>query len=392
MQTDIGHLLEVISDLENGDFTVEAEVSDRVTGLVSDTLNRLIENLSHTLQQVSTTAKTAALSSAQVKNYAENVARDVNDQAQGVTQMLSLTETVWQASQQAIANIEETQSILGAVQQSVYQGQTAINEMNDGIEELQSGSDRMVQRIKTLGEFVSLADQFVLEQNQTAAMTQVLALNASLVAAKAAEQRDPDQFQLIAREFESIANQVQQLAQQTNTGLESLQQRTTKINSVVSDVDREIQGLNHLVSNFTQGVSDSSQAFSEVQARTKEVEVSGQAVEQGNKQIAQAAKLTRITLQDVSKQATRTSDRMQQTLASALEMKTIALNLIEKIKVFSLPEKDVATGEATSPSDSSILLELDLAEDEEDITQLHCASVPQASESDTERELAQPNI
>ena len=389
LQTDIGHLLDLISDLEAGDFTVEAEVSDRVTGLVSDTLNRLIENLSQTLEQVSSTAKTAAISSTKVKNYAENVAADVEEQAQGVNQMLSLTETVWQSSQNAIEKIEETQSILGEVKASVNHGQEAINDMNNGIEVLQTGSDRMVQRIKTLGEFVSLADQFVQEQNQTAAMTQVLALNASLVAAKAAEQRDPEQFQLVAREFESIANQVQQLAQQTNTGLESLQQRTTKIHGVVSDVDREVQGLNNLVSNFTQGVSDSSQAFSDVQTKTTEVEISGQAVEEGNMQIAQAAELTRTALQDMSQQADRTTTRMQSTLESSLQMKNIALSLIENIQVFSLPEKKVQAESSSSDHDIDEM-------DDDDITQLDYAPAPnsftQTEESTEERELAQPSV
>ena len=337
LQSDIVNLLDVLADLESGDFTVEADVGDRVTGLVADTLNRLIEQLSRTLSQVAETATITSNSSNDVKTYAEQVASDIIEQAQGVNQMLGLTDTVWESAQEAIAKIEDTQRILGEVKTSVDQGQGAINEMNDGIDVLQTGSDRIVQKIKTLGEFVSLADQFVQEQNQTAAMTQVLALNASLVAAKAAEQRDPEQFQKVAREFESIANQVQQLAQQTNTGLESLHKRTTKIHGVVADVDREVQGLNSLVSNFSQGVSESTQAFSEVQIKTTEVEASGQAVEQGNIRIAEAAENTRTTLQDISTQANRTTERMQSTLHRSMEMKSVAAQLIDSIQIFSLP-------------------------------------------------------
>ena len=343
LQNDIAGLLDILADLEAGDFTVEASVSDRVTGLLADTLNRLIEQLSATLSQVSNTAAITSQSSNEVKIYAEQVALDIEGQAQGVNQMFGLTGTVWESAQEAIARIEETQKILGEVKVSVDQGQSAMHEMNNGIEVLQTGSDRMVQKIKTLGEFVSLADQFVQEQNQTAAMTQVLALNASLVAAKAAEQRDPDEFQKVAREFESIASQVQQLAQQTNTGLESLQKRTTKIHGVVSDVDREVQGLNSLVSNFSQGVSDSTQAFSDVQIKTTEVEASGQAVEEGNIRIVEAAENTRTALQKVSTQANRTTERMQSTLTRSVAMKAVAAQLIKSIEIFSLPtSKDSA--------------------------------------------------
>ena len=292
-----------------------------------------------------------------MKTYAEQVASDVNEQAEGVNQMLGLTETVWQSAQEAISKIEDTQKVLGEVKASVEQGQGAINEMNDGIDVLQTGSDRMVQKIKTLGEFVSLADQFVQEQNQTAAMTQVLALNASLVAAKAAEQRDPEQFQQVAREFESIANQVQQLAQQTNTGLDSLHKRTTKIHGVVSDVDREVQGLNTLVSNFSQGVTESTQAFSDVKTKTIEVEASGQAVEQGNVRIVDAAENTRTALRDISKQAERTTERMQSTLYSSQQMKAIADQLIESIQVFSLPDQKSVSGSAEHKGDVDLAQE-----------------------------------
>jgi methyl-accepting chemotaxis protein PixJ len=360
LQNDIASVLDVLADLESGDFTVAAEVNDRVTGLVADTLNRLIEQLTATLSQVTETATITATSSNDVKLYAEQVASDIDEQTQGVNQMFELTETVWQSAHQAIEKIEDTQKILSEVKVSVNQGQGAINEMNQGIDVLQTGSDRMVQKIKTLGEFVSLADQFVQEQNQTASMTQVLALNASLVAAKAAEQRDPAQFQKVAREFESIANQVQRLAQQTNTGLESLHQRTTKIHGVVSDVDREVQGLNGLVSNFSQGVAKSTQAFSEVQTKTIQVEVSGQAVERGNTRIVQAAENTRTALQDIFTQATRTTERMQSTLSRSIEMRTIASKLIDSVRIFTLPQhqESLMTSEPVAESEVENLTQM----------------------------------
>jgi hypothetical protein len=66
--------------------------------------------------------------------------------------------------------------------------------LEDPLEVLQKGSAQIVQRMKTLGEFVGLAEQFVQDQSQIASLTQVLAINATLVAARAAEQRDPKQF------------------------------------------------------------------------------------------------------------------------------------------------------------------------------------------------------
>ncbi|MCM1984928.1 methyl-accepting chemotaxis protein [Lyngbya confervoides] len=350
LQQDIGHILDVVLDIEAGNLTVEAEVSDRETGLISDTLNRLIENLVRILSQVSETAQATSGSATTVANDATSVAQDIEKQAQDVMAMQGLLEQVWDLAQQSLGQVAQTQETLGDVRAVVEEGQGAIAQMNQGIEVLQVGSDRMVQRIKTLGEFVSLADEFVQEQNQTASLTQVLALNASLVAAKAAEQRNPELFQQVAREFETIANQVRQLAQQTNLGLESLQQRTAHIHGVVSEVDREVQNLNGLVSEFSAGVSQSTHAFTEVQTKASEVEKSGNAVAQGNEKIITATENTRSALQEISERSERATARMASTLKRSLEMKQRSRKLLETVQFFQLPAaSDSETPEALVP-------------------------------------------
>ena len=45
LQVEVGHLLDVMCAVEDGDLTVEAQVTPRVTGLVGDTINRLVERL-----------------------------------------------------------------------------------------------------------------------------------------------------------------------------------------------------------------------------------------------------------------------------------------------------------------------------------------------------------
>jgi methyl-accepting chemotaxis protein PixJ len=61
LQVEVGHILDVVSAVEDGDLTVEAEVSDRATGLVADTLNRLIEQLGQTLTQVFAAAQSGRI-------------------------------------------------------------------------------------------------------------------------------------------------------------------------------------------------------------------------------------------------------------------------------------------------------------------------------------------
>lgn len=232
LQQEVGHLLEVVSAVEDGDLTTRAQVSDRTTGLVADTFNRLLEQLGGVLAQVLATAQQVSADSTALGQLAATVATNGQQQAQEVVQVLNLTEQVEQSAQSSALAVNLTNQSLMNISSAVVQGQVAIDNMTKGINVLKQGTDQIIQRMKALGEFVGLADQFVQDQSQIASLTQVLALNATLVAARAREQRDPRHFLVVAREFEAIAAQVSTLAQQTNDGLGSLQQRTDQISTL----------------------------------------------------------------------------------------------------------------------------------------------------------------
>jgi methyl-accepting chemotaxis protein PixJ len=353
LQVEVGHILDVVSAVEDGDLTVEAEVSDRATGLVADTLNRLIEQLGQTLTQVFTAAQQVSDGSANLEELAKTVAANAEQQAQAVANVLKRTEQVEASAESSVAQVNISNQSLLNVQSTVEAGQSSIETMNQGIGVLQQGTDRIVQRMKTLGEFVGLADQFVQEQNQIASLTQVLALNATLVAARAAEQRDPRQFLVVAREFEAIAAQVSDLAQQTNDGLNGLQQRTSQIHSVVSAIDTEVQGLGSLVSSFTEGVDQSNQVFSSVQTTTSNVVQAGQAVSTSNQEIVKAAQATATAMRDIADLAERTAQLTQTSQSQSEQMEALSKQLLDSIQFFRLP--GIAAPQGLADADSLTL-------------------------------------
>jgi twitching motility protein PilJ len=337
LQQEVGHLLQVVSTVEDGDLTTRADVSDRTTGLVADTFNRLLEQLGEVLSQVLSTAQSVSAGSTALGKLAQTVATNAQEQAQEVTQVQKLTEQVEQSAQSSTLAIDLANKSLLDVRSVVEQGQDAIDTMTQGIDVLQGGTNRIVQQMKALGEFVGLADQFVQDQSQIASLTQVLALNATLVAARASEQRDPRQFLVVAREFEAIASQVSNLAQQTNDGLVSLQQRTDQIHTVVSAVDAEIQNLGGLVSGFTTNVAQSNRVFGDVRMTTGQVVQAGEAVAQSNQEILNAAQSTASAIQEIAELANRTALLTRKAQRRSEGMENLSLRLLSSIQFFRLP-------------------------------------------------------
>ncbi|URD52939.1 methyl-accepting chemotaxis protein [Chroococcidiopsis sp. CCNUC1] len=358
LSMEVIHILDVVSAVEEGDLTVQADVSDRATGLVADTLNRLLEKLGQVLAQVYAAAEQVSVGSSALGQLAETVANNAATQAQEVEQVLQLTQQVGESAQDSAGTVDRSNQSLTEVQSAVEQGQVALEAMTKGIDVLSQGTDRIIQKMKTLGEFVGLADQFVQDQSQIASLTQVLALNATLVAARASEQRDPRQFLVVAREFEAIAAQVSTLAQQTNEGLFTLQQRTDQIHSVVSAIDGEVQSLGGLVSDFTTGVEQSNQVFSNVRSSTVEVVQAGLGVSRSSDEILHATQSTAQAMNDIADLAKRTALLTQSTRLQSEQMQQLSRKLLSSIQFFRLPE--------TALKQNTVLSDLDLLSEAED--------------------------
>ncbi len=337
LEDEVGQLLDVVSDLESGNLTVQAQVTDQATGLVADTLNRLIEQLANTMSTVLSTAQQVTQGADSLEKLATSVTQNTQMQSQSVAQATegieNINELATNASKEAIAANIAVES----AQSAVALGQEEITKLNSSIALLQLGTAQIVERLKTLGEFVDLAKQFVQDQKRLSSLTQVVAMNASMIAARAVEQKEPDQFASVAREFEAIASQVNNLATQTSQGLVVLQQRTGFIEIVVSGISQDIQDVNDYVTEFTTGVEQSSQAFNDIKNVTEQVAALGQTVFQSSQEIAVAVKSSVDSIQEIAALAQRSASQSTLTLERSAQMGQLARRLLTDVRFFQLP-------------------------------------------------------
>lgn len=341
LQEDIGQILEIVSTVEEGDFTVQAPINDRVTGLIFDTLNRLIEELSRVLAQVLGVTDQVSQRTNQLDAVTNQVSANAEKEAESVREVLKLIDRVVNSALDSGEQIKASIESLQTLRLAVDRGQKASQDLTEGIGVLQQGTDQIVQQMKALGEFVGLTDQFLQEQSQISSMTQVLAMNASLVAARASEQRDPTQFVVVAREFESIANQVGSLAQRTSSGLVNLEQRSSQIHNVVTSIDTNVQNLGGLVREFTQGVEQSSNALEDVRQTTEEAVKAGDKVAISSREIIDSAKSTTNVMGDIAELAEKTRTLTHKNLKRSQQMATLSGELLKTINFFQLPQSNI---------------------------------------------------
>jgi methyl-accepting chemotaxis protein len=335
---DVGQLLEVVSALEDGDFTIEAEVSDRATGLVADTLNRLIEQLANTLSNVVITVRQITASADDLEQLSLSTAKQAQDQAQSVSYIKALVTNVNNISQNTAEQALISNGAIKEARDAIDQGEEEILSMSEEINVLQDGTQQIVKRAETLGEFVALAAQFAEDQKRTAALTRVLALNASMIASRASAQEDPEQFIVITKEFETIAQQINDLAVQTNQGLLRLKQRTDQIETVVSGITQDIQEIDRAVGQFDLSVQNSRQIFNNIKEVTEKVDRVGREVTNSSVSIAQLTETALRSVEDIAKAAIETKHSSQFTNEQASLMDNLAQTLLERVNFFRLKQ------------------------------------------------------
>ena len=356
LQADIGHILDVVSLLEDGNLTVQARVNERSTGLISDTLNRLIESLHQMISMVVSSADRVVASAAGLEELAVETASQAQNQTRSIQQIESSIAEVNRISinsyQQALATTDAVQLAKAAI----GNGQQEMGSMADGIESLQQGTEQIVRRVQSLNEFVELAAQFSKEQKRVAALTRVLALNASLLSTRAVKEQDPAQFASLAHEFETIAKQVNELAGDTNNSLVSLQHRTDRIQTVTSGLDRDVTEISQLVQKFTDEMNKSRQAFTNIQLVTDRVAIVGEQVSTSSQDIVRVVSDILNAIQSIGVIAQNTEQKATVTREQVQTVGDLAQNLLQMVEFFQLNQagSDIISG-ILMPLDSTVV-------------------------------------
>jgi twitching motility protein PilJ len=333
VQQNLQEVLRALDRMAEGNLTVTVNAE----GEVGERANRAINAIALTIKNLQLKSQAVGTELESLQTLAE----ELNDRAQRLEATLQRLQTEMQPIAELVGGNQQQETTATDASQlavlAVKEAEQGIVSLTDSINSLQQGTGLIVQRIRNLDEFVTLAKQFVLDQKRLASLTQVLAMNASMVAARALEQREPDQFASVAREFAAIATQVNNLATQTNQGLVVLQQRTGFVEVVVSGIDRDVQDVNGLVTQFRGSVEQSQQTFDYLKRLADQVTKVEEAVLATNQTIRGALQKTLDSASTLEETSELIAEQIRQTQTHSQTLREQSKELHHLIAKFSLP-------------------------------------------------------
>jgi twitching motility protein PilJ len=239
-QAAILRLMNELQEVADGNLTLQATVSEDITGAIADSINVTLEELRALLAQVQQTAarvgeacNSTRVTAVELLSLAATQAEDIQQTGQAVLQMAAQTHRVSQAA-------AESAQVAQASVQATQQGEAAVQDAIHSMQQLREQVQETAKRVKRLGESsLEIGDITDLIAGITE-QTQVLALNAAIQAASAGE---------AGRGFAVVAEEVQRLAERCGDA-------ARQVGQLVKAVQADAQEAVHAMERSTQSVVD----------------------------------------------------------------------------------------------------------------------------------------
>ena len=326
-QEAILRLLNEMGNLADGDLTVQASVTEDVTGAIADSINFTIEELrtlvrginSATDQVTKATQETQAISN-RLFEASQNQNREIQLASASV---LTMAESINEVAESAAQSAKVAQVQLAAAEKGGDAVQNQIAGMNDIRSQIQETS----KRIKRLGESSLEIGEIVELISDITEQTNVLALNAAIQAASAGE---------AGRGFTVVAEEVQRLAERSG-------EATKQIEAIVKTIQADTQDAVAAMEKSTMGVvegaklSDAAgQTLAEIQRVSRELaELIGQISAQTQTQSESVTEVTR-GMQGILRISEETTEGTKQTNVSIGQLTKLAAELRSSVAGFKV--------------------------------------------------------
>jgi twitching motility protein PilJ len=322
-------LLDEITNLADGDLTVDVTVTEDFTGAIADSINYTVGNMrslvgtiNDTSSQLVESAESTQSLAVKMNEASERQAREIT----GITQAISATS---QSLQQVAGRAEklalQAEGSVSVARQGAETAERTIQGMNALREQIQDTS----KRIKRLGESSQEIGNIIELINDIAEQTGTLALNASIQAAMAGEQ---------GRGFAVVAEEVQRLAERASGA-------TRQIENLVKTIQADTNEAIVSMERSTQNVVGGARSAEEAGGALTQVQSSSQQIAQLIQEIAaaarqQSASATQIAgqMQNIREIAVQTSRSSGQTAQAVGELNTLSDRLRSSVEGFKLPD------------------------------------------------------
>ncbi len=334
-QQAILRLLDEMGSLADGDLTVEATVTEDITGTIADSFNFAIEELRKLVKTVNDTALMVDTATKQTENTAAHLAKAAENQAREINAATESIVSMAASIEEVSGNAERSSDVARHSVEVAHKGGEAVRRTIDGMNAIRETIQETSKRIKRLGESSQEIGNIVELINDIAEQTNILALNASIQASMAGE---------AGRGFAVVADEVQRLAERSTNATKQIE---VLVRTIQADTNEAVVSMERSTTDVVGGAllaENAGAALDEIEQVSNQIASLVQNISSSARQQAgAAADVTRRTtrLREIGAQ---TGKATSATAASISKLSELATQLRKTVEGFALPADMMQTG------------------------------------------------
>lgn len=333
METDrnqqaIMRLLDEMSSLAEGDLTVQATVTEDITGAIADSVNYAVEALRKLVATISQSGIQLDGAAKQTQALAAHLARASSAQSKQVAAATESIAAVAASIEEVSGNAERASDVARHSVDVAHKGGDAVRRTIDGMNTIRETIQDTSKRIKRLGESSQEIGNIIELISDIAEQTNILALNASIQASMAGE---------AGRGFAVVADEVQRLAERAANATKQIEVlvRTiqTDTNEAVVSMERsttDVVGGALLAENAGAALQEIEQVSNQIASLVQNISASAR----GQSSAAQNIARNMQVLREISAQSAESTTATSQSIAKLADLSTA---LRKSITGFRLP-------------------------------------------------------
>jgi twitching motility protein PilJ len=340
-QQAILRLLDELSSLADGDLTVQATVTEDITGAIADSINYAIEALRELVTTINDSAikldgatrQTQALSTHLAKASAAQ-SKQIGAASESVAAMAASTEEV-------SGNAERSADVARHSVDIAHKGGDAVRRTIDGMNAIRENIQETSKRIKRLGESSQEIGNIVELINDISEQTNILALNASIQASMAGE---------AGRGFAVVADEVQRLAERAANATKQIE---VLVRTIQADTNEAVVSMERTTTDVVGGAllaENAGAALEEIEQVSNQIASLVQNISASARQQATSSQSISRNMQVLREISSQTSDSTTATSASIGKLAELAAQLRKSVTGFRLPEGAVTSTSGEYPA------------------------------------------
>jgi twitching motility protein PilJ len=331
LQRQVIQLLDDVEGAARGDLTVEAEVSADLLGAVADAFNLTIQNLREIVRQVKKAAKQVNQSSTNSESFARNQSSDALRMAEELAVTLNSVQMMTDSIQRVAENAREAEEVARTSSITALKGGDSVERTVAGILQIRDTVSETARKVKRLAEASQEISKIVAVVSQIASRTNLLALNASIQAARAGE---------AGRGFAVVADEVRQLADRAAKSLKEIEQIVVQIQSetgsVMTAMEEGIQQVIDVTERSEQAkksLEDIIQVSNRIDTLVRSITADTVKQRENSLNVAQVMESVELTAQETSQESQRVAVSLQ-------KLVSISRGLLSSVERFKVDSED----------------------------------------------------